>query len=73
MLASQVVNGVLLPPILIFMVLIASDNYLMGSYANSKWYNVVAWIFTIVLIILTLLLLGSMLMPEWFEVLLGSG
>ncbi len=73
MLASQVVNGVLLPPILIFMVLIASDNYLMGSYANSKWYNVVAWIFTIVLIILTLLLLGSTLMPEWFEGLIVSG
>ena len=64
MLASQVINGVLLPPILIFMVLIASNKSIMGSYANSTWYNVVAWIFTIVLIILTLLLLAWSLAPE---------
>ena len=67
MLMSQVVNGILLPPILIFMVLIASDNYIMGRYANSKWYNVVAWVFTVVLIILTLLLLASSIKPDFFE------
>ena len=66
MLMSQVVNGILLPPILIFMVLIASDNYIMGRYANSKWYNVVAWVFTVVLIILTLLLLASSIKPDLF-------
>lgn len=67
MLTSQVVNGVLLPPILIFMVLIASDSYLMGEYANSQWYNIVAWIFTMVLILLTVLLLASSVMPDLFE------
>ncbi len=64
MLTSQVVNGVLLPPILIFMVLIASDKNIMGKYANSSLYNVVSWTFTIVLIILTLLLLISNFMPD---------
>ena len=69
MLASQVVNGVLLPPILVFMVLVASNKYVMGKYANSSWYNVIAWIFTVVLIILTLLLLASTLVPNIFDML----
>lgn len=72
MLTSQVVNGVLLPPILIFMVLIASDKHLMGKYANSRSYNVIAWIFTIALITLTILLLASSIMPDLFNQLIGN-
>ncbi|MFA6850713.1 MAG: Nramp family divalent metal transporter [Selenomonadaceae bacterium] len=71
MLASQVVNGVLLPPILIFMVLIASNKSIMGKYRNSNWYNVVAWIFTIVLIVLTLMLLLSTIDPKFMDHLIG--
>jgi len=71
MLASQVVNGVLLPPILIFMVLIASNGSVMGKYKNATWYNVVAWTFTVVLIILTLLLLLSTVAPAFMEFLMG--
>lgn len=64
MLTSQVVNGMLLPPILIFMVLIASNESIMGSYKNPGWYNIVAWVFTAILIILTLMLLISAVSPE---------
>lgn len=64
MLVSQVVNGILLPPILIFMVLIASDKNIMGEYANSKAYNALVWVVTLLLIILTLLLLASTIAPE---------
>ena len=64
MLTSQVVNGVLLPPILIFMVLIASDQNIMGDYSNSRLYNVVAWVFTVVLILLTVLLLVATAVPD---------
>lgn len=67
MLTSQVINGVLLPPILIFMVLIANNKNIMGNYVNSSWYNVVSWTFTIVLILLTLMLLASTLMPEFMD------
>ncbi|MBC8015459.1 MAG: Nramp family divalent metal transporter [Sporomusaceae bacterium] len=63
MLASQVINGVLLPPILIFMVLIASDGSIMGKYKNPAWYNCISWTFTAVLIALTLLLLVSAIAP----------
>jgi Mn2+/Fe2+ NRAMP family transporter len=68
MLTSQVVNGVLLPPILIFMVLIANDKTIMGNYANSPWYSVISWIFTAVLILLTLLLVLSTVFPEFMNI-----
>ncbi|ODA42675.1 Nramp family divalent metal transporter [Desulfosporosinus sp. BG] len=64
MLTTQVVNGVLLPPILIFMVLIASKKSIMGEYVNTKFFNVISWTFTFILIFLTLLLLVSTLFPE---------
>lgn len=67
MLTSQVVNGVLLPPILIFMVLIASDKNIMGDYSNSRMYNIISWMFTIALIILTVLLLAATAMPELLD------
>ncbi|MGE4589178.1 MAG: Nramp family divalent metal transporter [Acidaminococcaceae bacterium] len=70
MLTSQVINGVLLPPILIFMMLIANDRNLLGEYANSRLYNIVAWIFTMVLIALTVLLLVSTFVPDIFNILL---
>lgn len=72
MLASQVVNGVLLPPILIFMALIASDQNIMGKYANSKAYNLVVWVITGMLILLTLLLLSSSVAPDFTQQLIQS-
>lgn len=63
MLLSQVVNGVLLPPILIFMVLIANNKDIMGNYVNKPWYSIVSWIFTGVLILLTIMLLVSTIAP----------
>ncbi len=47
MMAAQVINGVLLPVLLVFMVGIASDHHVMGRYANSRSWNVLTW-FTIV-------------------------
>jgi NRAMP (natural resistance-associated macrophage protein)-like metal ion transporter len=67
MITSQVVNGTLLPPILIFMVLIANNKNIMGNYVNPAWYNVVSWTFTVVLILLTIMLLASTLMPDFME------
>lgn len=64
MLATQVVNGVLLPPILIFMVLIANNKNIMGEYTNSRLFNLVAWTFTVILIVLTVLLLVFTLVPD---------
>src|SRR6266498_1052242 len=39
MVLSQVANGILLPFVLIFVVLLINDRELMGTYTNSRWYN----------------------------------
>ena len=43
MLFSQVVNGILLPVIIFFMLRITSDKTIMGAHTNSKWFSFVAW------------------------------
>lgn len=65
MLISQAVNGILLPVILIFMLLIINDKSVMGSYTNKPWFNVVAWATAVVVIALTLALLIFSLFPLW--------
>ena len=39
---SQVVNGMLLPFVLIMMLLIINDRRIMGKYVNSKLFNLIA-------------------------------
>ncbi len=55
---SQVLNGVLLPVVLIYMVLLINKTDLMGKWTNSKSYNVVAWASVAIMIGLTLALVG---------------
>jgi Mn2+/Fe2+ NRAMP family transporter len=57
MLLSQTANGVLLPFILIFMLLLGSDERLMGRYRNGRWLSFFAWVTAAVLIVLTVLML----------------
>jgi len=60
---SQVVNGVLLPFVLIFMLKLINDRELMGDYVNSKSFNGIAWTTTVVMIALTALLVLVTLFP----------
>jgi Mn2+/Fe2+ NRAMP family transporter len=55
---SQVLNGVLLPFVLIFMILLINRQSLMGEWTNSRTYNVVAWLSVVIMIGLTLALVG---------------
>lgn len=57
MVLSQVVNGVLLPFVLVFMLILTNDKELMGSYVNSRLFNAVAWTTVVVMIFLTLAML----------------
>ncbi|HEV2399034.1 MAG TPA: divalent metal cation transporter [Candidatus Sulfotelmatobacter sp.] len=50
---SQVVNGVVLPFVLIFMLLLINKKELMGEYINGHLFNIVAWATTVVMIVLT--------------------
>ena len=51
---SQVVNGAVLPFVLIFMLLLVNRKELMGEYVNSRAFNVIAWATTVIMIALTL-------------------
>lgn len=50
---SQVLNGVLLPPVLIYMLLLINKSSLMGKYVNGRLFNWIAWITTGILIAMT--------------------
>ncbi len=57
-LLSQVINGVLLPFILIFMILLVNKVRVMHEWVNSTMYNVVAWSAVVLMIGLTLALVA---------------
>jgi len=57
MIVSQTVNGVLLPFILVFMLLLAGDGRLMGRYRNGPVLSAVAWATVGVLVVLTVAML----------------
>ena len=51
---SQVINGALLPIILVFMLLLVNDGRIMGKYVNGPVMNVISWLTVAVLIFLSL-------------------
>jgi len=63
MLASQTLNGVLLPIILLVMLRLVNDRRLMGRYVNGRVANLLSRIVVVVLILLTVILLITTLFP----------
>ncbi len=59
LLVAQCVNGILLPVLLIAIVKLANDPAIMGEHRNSRWFNVLAYLTTIVVSLLSLLLIGK--------------
>ncbi len=53
---SQVGNGIWLPIVLIFVLLLVNRRSLMGEYVNGRTFNILAWVISIAMIILTLAL-----------------
>jgi Mn2+/Fe2+ NRAMP family transporter len=51
---SQVFNGVVLPFVLVFMLLLTNDAELMGEYVNSRGFNIIASITVVIMIVLTI-------------------
>ncbi len=58
-LLSQVINGIMLPFVLIFMLRLSNREDLMGAHKNTRAFNAIAWVTCVVMIILTMLLLTS--------------
>jgi NRAMP (natural resistance-associated macrophage protein)-like metal ion transporter len=56
---SQVFNGIVLPFVLVFMLLLTNDRELMGDHVNSRGFNVVAWITVVVMIVLTVTMVAT--------------
>jgi Mn2+/Fe2+ NRAMP family transporter len=66
MLASQTLNGVLLPVILIVMLVLVNDRRLMGRYVNGLVQNVFSWVTVGALILLTIMLVLTNFAPGLF-------
>ncbi len=69
MLASQTLNGVLLPVILVVMLRLINDKRLMGKFVNGRVFNIISWAMVVVLILLTVILVITSVFPG----LLGGG
>jgi len=58
---SQVLNGVLLPVVIILMLVLINRADLMGEYKNSRLWNVIAWSTSLIVIGMTFVMLWGLL------------
>jgi len=65
---SQVLNGLLLPVILYFMLKLVNNKELMGEHTNSLWLNVIAWSTAIIVVVLSCALVWNGLRAYLFRV-----
>lgn len=61
LLVTQSINGILLPFLMVAIVLLSSNREIMGDYANSNWFKTFAWLITIIVSILSILLITTTL------------
>jgi len=64
MVASQTLNGILLPVIVTYMMILANDRELMGEYANTPRFNAVMWLVIVILYAINLALIISTFLPS---------
>jgi len=67
LLVTQVINGVLLPVILIVVLKLVNNRELMGDHVNGPIYNIAAWATTIIVSALSLMVIISTLFPKFFS------
>ncbi len=63
MFLSQVLNGAVMPFVLIFMLLLINDRKLMGNYVNGPVFNVIAWVTVIIMNVLTVIMTTDIAFP----------
>ena len=56
-LISQVANGILLPFVLGFMLILINRERLMGEYKNGPWGNLIAGATSVIMVLLTIALI----------------
>ena len=52
---SQVANGILLPFVLVYMLLLINRSRLMGDFRNNSWQNFIGWTTAVIIIALTVI------------------
>ena len=63
MVLASVVNGLLLPFVLIYALALVNNRKLMGDYVNPKFHNIVSWGTVAVLTVLTIIFVITLLIP----------
>ena len=63
MFLAQVLNALLLPFILVFVMLLAGDKELMGPLVSGRFLKAIGWGSTVVLIVMSLILVVTSFMP----------
>ena len=66
LIVTQVINGVLLPVVLIVVLKLVNNRELMGDYVNGPLYNIAAWLTTIIVSVLSILVIISTLFSNLF-------
>ncbi len=56
---TQVINGLLLPVVLVCMILLVNNKKIMGEYVNKPFNNIIGWSTVAVLVLLSTMLLFS--------------
>jgi Mn2+/Fe2+ NRAMP family transporter len=65
MVFSSVLNGILLPFVLVFALSLINNKKIMGDFVNSKGHNYISWATVVILIALTTALLVMTIMPKF--------
>jgi Mn2+/Fe2+ NRAMP family transporter len=66
LIVSQFMDGLLLPILLIAITLLSNRKSLLGEQVNSRWFNIVAWVTTIGIVVLSVLLVLDSIFPTLF-------
>jgi Mn2+/Fe2+ NRAMP family transporter len=63
---TQVINGILLPVVLVCMMLMVNNKEVMGKHVNNTIVNIIGWVTIIILIALTIMLVFQPLLGNFF-------
>ena len=61
---SQVLNGALLPLVLVLMLLLINNKMLMGAYTNNFVSNIISWATVIIVSVLTIISTLQLIFPS---------
>jgi len=67
LIVTQVINGVLLPVILVAVLKLVNSRDLMGSHVNGRLYNIAAWLTTVLVSLLSIMVILTTFFPQLFS------